>query len=485
MRGILTILSDGEIEQIHEASLRILQEIGIKIPSEKVKKLLAENGAELDGDIVRFPKPVIEEAIRRAPRQITLGARDPKCEWKIPTNEYTLMSTAGFTPFVDDFETGERRYATSSDLIEFAIVGDYLDTCDYFWPIVVPSDLPPAIQDFHSLLISLRNNRKHIMCSCTTEKMAKWHIRLASALVGGEAELRKKPIFSTINCTIAPLTIEKDSSEAMVVLAKAGIPIAPMTMALGGTTAPATIAGTLAVANAEELACLAIVQYACPGAPMIYCSEAATANMRTGAIDYDAPEYPLICAGATQMARFYKLPNYVADIAPGDKIPGSLAPKYKPAETITDMQYTIVSNALLYMIRSDMVANFGSLDDAISASLSKLVLDAEAFEHARAYQRRFEINDDTLALDVISKVGHGGHFLDMDHTLRHYKKEIWGKKLPQTFVLDPAGEGSYTERAKAKVREILATHKPPLIKEVVEDEISMIIQAAEKDIMGE
>ena len=484
MRGILTILSDSEIEQIHGASLRILQETGIKIPSEMVKKLLAENGADIDGDIVKFPKPMIEEAIRRAPQEITLGARDPKCEWKIPTNEFTLMATAGFAPFIDDYETGERRYATSSDLKDFAIVGDYLDTVDYFWPIVVPSDYPPAIQELHSLVISLRNNRKHITCSCTTEKMAQWHIRLAAAIAGGEAELRKKPTISTINCTIAPLTIEKDSSEAMLMLAKAGIPIAPMTMALGGTTAPATIAGTIAVANAEELACLAIVQYACPGSPMIYCSEAATANMRTGAIDYSAPEYPLICAGATQMARFYKLPNYVADIAPGDKIPGSLAPKHKSAETLRDMEYTVVCNALLYMIRSDMVANFGSLDEAISSSLSKLVLDAEAFEHARAYQRRFEINDDTLALDIINKVGHGGHFLEMDHTLKHYKKEIWNKKLPQTFVLDPATEGSFTERAEAKVKEILATHKPPLLEEAVEGEIRMIIQAAEKDIMG-
>ena len=484
MKAILTFLSYSEIEQIHGASLRILQETGIKVTSEKVKKLLAENGAEIGGDIVKFPKSVIEEAIRRAPQEITLEARDPKCGLKIPTDEFTLNALSGFAPFVDDFETGERRYATSSDLKDFAIVGDYLDTVDIFWPIVVPSDYPPAIQELHSLLISLRNNRKHITCSCTTEKMAQWHIRLTAAIVGGEAELRKRPIFSALISPITPLTFEKDASEAIVVLAKSGIPIVPMNMVLGGTSAPATIAGILALANAEQLACLAIVQYACPGAPMVYCSEPATANMRTGGIDYSAPQYPLLCAGGAQMARFYKLPNYVADIAPGDKIPGSIAPEHKSAKTIRDMQYDIVSDALLFMNNTDMVANFGSVDEAISASLSKVVLDAEAFEHVRAYQRRFEINDDTLALDIINKVGHGGHFLEMDHTLKHYKKEIWNKKLPQTFVLDPATEGSFTERAQAKVKEILATHKPPLIEEAVEDEIRMIIPAAEKDIMG-
>jgi len=243
MRGVLTFLSDNEVEQIHEASLQILKETGVRISSEKVRKLLAEHGAVIDGDIVKIPKPMVEEAVRRTPREITLGARDPKCNLKIPTEEFPFMATSGFSPFVDDFETGERRYSTSSDLKDFALVGDYLETVDYFWPIVIPNDLTAPIQDFHSLVIALRNNRKHIQCSCVTEKTAQWQVRLASAVVGGEAELRRRPIFSTINCVVAPLIFEKGSAEAMVVLARAGIPIAPMTMVLGGTTAPVTMAG--------------------------------------------------------------------------------------------------------------------------------------------------------------------------------------------------------------------------------------------------
>jgi len=114
---------------------------------------------------------------------------------------------------------------------------------------------------------------------------------------------------------VAPLTFEKDSSEAMVVLARAGIPIAPMTMVLGGTTAPVTLVGTLAVGNAEELAAIVIVECANPGAPLIYTSEAAPADMKTGEINYKAPEYPLLSAGAAQMTRFYEVPSLVADIS--------------------------------------------------------------------------------------------------------------------------------------------------------------------------
>ena len=484
MKGLLTFLSDNEIEQIHEASLRILKETGVKIPSDKVKNMLADNGAEVNGDIVKLPKSVIEEAISMAPKEIILGARDPKCELKVPTEEFTLMSTSGFAPFIDDFETGERRYATSSDLLNFAIIGDYLDSLDYFWPIVLPNDIKAPLQELHSFVITIRNNRKHITCSCTTEKTAQWLVKLASAVAGSESALREKPLFSTINCPVAPLTIEKDSSEAMVVLAKAGIPVLPMTMVLGGTSAPATMAGVLALANAEELACLSIIQYANPGAPMIYCAEASMANMRTGAIDYDAPEYPLICAGAGQMARFYKLPNFVADIAPGDKAPGSASSKYR-LETKKDLQYNIASDALFFMTNTDLAATFGSVDEAISSSLSQLVLDAEVYEHARAYHRHFAINDDTLALDVINEVGHGGHFLEMKHTLVHFKKEVWNKKLPHTFVLDSSSAGTFIERAQEKVREILATHKPPQIDEGMDKELTSIVEAAEKDILGE
>jgi trimethylamine--corrinoid protein Co-methyltransferase len=484
MRGVLTFLSDSEIEQIHEASLRILKETGVRVPSEKVRKLLAKNGAEIDGDIVKIPKSMVEEAVRMAPREITLGARDPKCDLKIPTEEFPFMATSGFSPFVDDFETGERRYSTSSDLKDFALVSDYLDTVDFFWPIVIPNDLPAPIQDFHSLVIALRNNRKHIQCSCVTGKTAQWQIRLASAVMGDEAELRRRPIFSTINCVVAPLIFEKGSSEAMVVLATAGIPIAPMTMVLGGTTAPVTIAGILAMANAEELASLVIIECANPGAPMIYCSEAAPANMKTGAINYEAPEYPLICAGCAQMARFYKIPDFVADISPGDRLsePASPGPR---SDTMADVESSMMRMIMNLMARTDISSWLGGVDLAMSAALDKLVFDAETYEHARAYLRRFEVNDDTLALDVIHKVGPGGHFLDTKHTLEHFKKEIWSRELSNTFILDPAAKGSFIERAQAKVREILAKHRAPLIEEAVDKEMSRIIEDAERDIGGE
>ena len=473
MRGVLTFLSEEEVGWIHEASLRILKETGIKALSEKVRRLLGENGADVNGDIVKIPGSLVEEAIKKVPERITLCAREPKCDLKLPAGEFPFLATSGFSPFVDDLETGKRRKPTRSDLRDFAVVSDYLNTVDFFWPTIIPGEIAPPLQELYALAISFENNRKHIQCSCVTEKTALWQIRLATAIAGGEEELKKRPLFSTIHCPVAPLTFEKDSSEAMVVLAKAGIPTAPMTMVLAATTAPVTIAGTIAVANAEELAALVIVECANPGAPMIYTSEAAPANMKTGEINYKAPEYPLICAGVAQMARFYKIPDLVSDIsleeAPFDPL---------------SFERNVLKVAMSFMGRTDISPWLGSRDLALSASLDQLVLDAEVCEHARAYLRRFELNGDTLALDVIHKVGAGGHFLGERHTVEHFKKEIWNRTLADTFVLDPMSKGSFSERAKAKVKEILSTHKAPPIKEAVHKKMEQILKDAEKDILG-
>jgi len=475
MKAVLNFLSEDEVEQIHKASLRILKETGVKVHSEKVRTLLAENGAELNGDIVKIPSALVDEAIEKAPKEMILCARDPDFDLKLPSKDFRFLATSGFSPFITtNLETGERRQSTSSDLRDIAIVGDYLDTVDYFWPSVIPNDLSPPLQELNALAIALKNNRKHIQCSCVTEKTARWQIKLASAIVGGESELRKRPIFSTINCPVAPLAFEKDSAEAMVILAKAGIPIAPMTMVLGAATAPATLAGTLAVGNAEELASLVIVECANPGAPMIYTSEAAPANMKTGEINYAAPQYLLLSAGSAQMARFYRLPALAADIW----LEGA---SFEPLS----LERNILKAAMWFMCGADISPSLGCRDLAMSVSLEQIILDAEACEQARAYLRRFEINDGTLAINIIHEVGPGGHFLDKKHTLEHFRREIWSRELSDTLILDPTAKGSFLERAKAKVKEILAEHTAPPVKDDVRREMEQILRDAEKDIAGE
>jgi len=469
--GRLILLSDDELERIHETSLKILQEIGIKVLSKKVQSLLAENGAKVDASpsIVKIPSSLVEEAIKKAPKEIILCGRDPKFDLKLPSKDFTFIATSGYATFIRDLETGEKRMTKTSDLRDFAILSDYLEEVDFFDSIVAPTELPPPVQTVHGLAVSFEHTEKHVLNRALNEKQAKWQIKLAAAIVGGEEELRKKPIFSSVNCPVSPLVFEEGSSEAMVELAKAGIPVVPMSMALCGSTAPATIAGTLIIVNTENLAALVILQCANPGAPMIYCAESTSADMRTGDINYRAPELPLIAAGATQMARLYKLPCYTTSIGM-DETPNDW-------ESLIDASVRL---ALTQMGRGDISAGLGSLENAESSALEQVILDVEAWEQAKAYLRRFKVNEETLGFDAISKVSPGGNFLGLKHTLEHFREEIWLRK--EATIL-PSTSGSLIERAKEKVRQILSSHVPPQLDEEVKREINQILRDCEKDML--
>ncbi|UCC32939.1 MAG: trimethylamine methyltransferase family protein, partial [Candidatus Bathyarchaeota archaeon] len=254
--GRLTFLSDDEVSQIHEMSLKVLQEVGIRVPSKGVQNVLAESGAEVDASrsIAKIPPSLVAEAVKAAPKEFVLCGRNPEHDLKLPTADLPFVAPNGCTNFMNDLETGEKRVTTSSDLRDFAVLCDYLDSVDFFWPVCVPTELQAPLHYIHGFAVALNNIQKHIQFHALSAEDAKWQIKLASAVVGDEEELRRRPIFSSMNCPVAPLVFEKRSSEAMIELARAGIPVAPMSMAASGATAPATIAGTLVIVNSESLA---------------------------------------------------------------------------------------------------------------------------------------------------------------------------------------------------------------------------------------
>ena len=472
--GYLTFLSKEEIALIHENSLKVLQEVGLRIYSKKVQDMLRAKGAECDAgsNLVRIPAPMIEEAIKKAPKEITLCGREPDKDVELPAKGFPFATLSGFSVFMRDMETGEKRSTRSSDLRDFAVLGDYLDAVDFFWPIVTPTEVPPPIQVVQGLAVSFDNTGKHIQYQALNEEQAKWQIKLASALVGDEETLRKRPIISSVQCSVSPLQFERESSEAMVELARAGIPISPMSMALGGVTAPVTLAGTLVTINAEELGALTITQCANPGSPMIYCVESTPANMWSGEINYQAPEIPFISAGCAQIARFYGLPCQVAQMGM-DETPSDLESLNKSAALF----------ALNNMCRTDITGGFGSLEAADSSALEQVILDVEAWERSRAFLRGFKIDEETLAFDAIRSVGPGGTFLAMKHTIEHFRREIWLRKPTDTVLLEKATDGSLVDKAKAKVREILSTHQPPQIGKDVKNEMRSIMEECKKALL--
>jgi trimethylamine---corrinoid protein Co-methyltransferase len=421
----LGFMEKGEEDVIHGQTIECLESLGVVVHSESVLKMLKGAGADVDlkKQTAKIPERLILEAIKKAPKSITLAARDQKRDMRIPTERYPFVSTAGVTVFMTDFETGERRKATSRDLADFARLADSLDPIDAFWPIVTTSDVPAHAQFANELWISLQNTTKHILGSAGSGTLgtpdARTQIALAALVAGGPDKLKKRPLFSVLSCIVPPLVFETGAVEAQVEYARAGIPIISMSMCMGGMTAPVTLAGTILTLNIENLASLVITQTAAPGAPHIYCSEATLGNVVTGLIGYRGAEAPMIFAAAAQMARRYGLPKMSGILGIDGDVPGVGIP-------FGELSSLMLSS----MSGTDLCSGIGGLDLDKGCSLEQVVIDAMMWEEYRAFMRDFSVTRESAALDVIERVGPGNNFLNDPHTVRNFRNQMFmrGKK---------------------------------------------------------
>ena len=468
----LVVLSKEERELIHESSLKSLREIGMLIRSESTLKMLEDAGADVDYSkrVAKMPEEMVAEALKKAPKSIRLCARDSKNDLEIPVSGPPFVATTGLGVYVRDMETGEKRPSTRKDIGDFIRLADGLSGVDFVWTSITANDVPQYSHGLHELWTAMQNTTKHVNgVSIMSAADSRRQIELASLVAGGEDELRKRPLFSVICCSIAPLSYEGGVVEGMIEFVKAGIPIMSMSMSLSGGTAPVTLAGTLTNANTENLASLVITQTAAPGSPHIYCSSSAPISMKTGVINYMAPEQCLIAAGLGQMARSYNLPSMVGDWGVNDfETPGV---PHSFTETI--------GVALSTMGNSDLVSGIGGIDAVKGVSFEQAVIESKIWENFKGFMRDFIVSPETIALDVVRQVGHGNTFLTHPHTAKNFRKELFfrdQKTLPWEATLSDR----MVPEAKDLARQILKEHSvQPMDSEIV-SRGDKIIQEHEK-----
>jgi len=383
------------------------------------------------------------------------------------------FSADGGPPFILDWETGKRRYSTSEDIARCARVADYLDHVNLVWTLGVASDVPSPMQDIVGMCTILRNSEKHYEGSALSAKEAQYEIEIAAAIVGGKKELKKRPIFSVNACSISPLMHEKGITEGAIELVRAGIPVVIYPMPMAGTTGPITLAGTMVVSNTEFLSGLVILEFASPGAPVVYAADVSTVDSKTG-IGIESPEDSLMDLALHQLARYYDLPTEVEVSCSTSKLLDTQAGYQK---AISLIPHTLAA--------PDIILGLGALEGARITSPEAMVIDNEIIDYALRFVKGLEVNDETLAVDVINKVGPGGIFLGEKHTLKHFR-ERWMPRLSDIYSFETwekNGSKPIDKVAKEKVREILATHKPEPIPEDVEKEISQILKRAEAELL--
>ena len=471
----ISFLSESEIEAIHNASLQVLEKTGIKVMSEPALDILKKAGANVDYETghVTINRNLVEEALKVAPRTVKYCARNPKYDFVLNKQESHFCATGG-PPFMVDWETGKRRYSTSEDIAQCARIADYLDHVDLIWPLGAGNDVPAPVRYIVDMWTSLKNSEKHFEGDSTTGKEARYQIEIAAAIVGGREALRERPIFSHVICTLPPLCYDKGMTEASIELGKAGIPVAIMPMPTAGGTGPATLAGTMVVNNAEFLGGLVIQEFASPGAPVVYAAAVGTIDFKTGA-NMPSPESSLMHLGLNQVARYYDLPSEIG-------VTGGTAAKVLDTQAGYERARTILTQI---STKPDIALGMGGLEGARMTSAEALVIDNEIIDYALRFVEGFEVNEDTLAVDVIDKVGPGGIYLGEKHTVQHFR-ERWMSRLSDISsyeTWEKQGSRTIDEVAREKVREILATHRVAPLPEDVEKEIGRILKRAEAELL--
>lgn len=467
-RAFMKFLSKDEEDLLHGQSIRTLEELGVLVRSRRVLEMLGNAGAivDLDKMTAKLPEGMVMDAVRKAPREFTLCARDPRHDLKIPVSGIPFAATTGLASYLTDIDTGERRNATRRDVADFARLSDSIEFVDFFWTPVVPMDVPDRSHAAHLLWTSLLNTAKHVQqVEVVSTEDANVQIELAALLAGGKEELRKRPLFSVVSSPISPLSYEKGSIEAQVEFSKAGIPIVSMTMPLCGFTSPVTIAGSINLVNAENLASLVVSQCAAEGAPFVYSSAAVPADMRTGSVPSGPAEMPAMAAGLSQLARRYGLPCMIGGwgLCNGTK-PGA------------DMSLSEISSYVVEMFSMvDLTCGFGSMDGAKGASLEQVVIDAYTWGNFRSSLREMRVDEQTIALDALKAVGHGGTFISHPHTLRNFRESIHLRDESKRAWEATLSYGMVDE-ARSLAKKLLKEHSAPETdKSVVEQGDSLIL----------
>jgi trimethylamine--corrinoid protein Co-methyltransferase len=460
----IKILKDAQLSQVKQATLDVLADVGIHSPSKQCLEIYAEHGAIVDFEThnVKIPPDVVIEAMSHAPRYYTMGARLPEFDLKLD-GQTTYLATDGTGVETVDFKTGQRRNSVKDDVAKMARVTDYLPSLGFYWPMVSAQD-HPLTACLHELEASLLNTVKHIQTpTVVTAEDARAAIEMAQVVGGDKASLRERSPLSFLICTIAPLAHDRDSMEAALVFAEAGIPVGFMSMGLAGSTAPASIAGTMLIGDAEMVSAMVLIQMAYPGAPVYYSMMPGVMHPRTGAFLGNALNGDLMYSGGVQLADMWGVPT-LAGVGPGS------------SESGWDSAAGIASSMLLCVLAgAETISGIGLRESCTLLFPESLVLDSELYDIARVEAAGIDISAETLAIDVIKQVGPNGHYLNLPHTRDNIRK----LEIPER-ILSTLGSVDPIEYAKEKTDWILKNHKPEPLPEAQQKELKRIVQAADQ-----
>ena len=474
--NLLNILTKDEARSMHIAALETLEKTGMNCPSTKIAEVFGNAGADLedDGKRLKIPQHLVEESLRKAPKTILFAGRNPKHDIILEDGRIYFGMGGTPTPYIRDLETGEFRRPGKKDMVECTRLGDGLPNMKFLMTLAGAFDVPYEVEYVHEFEALFNNTEKPILFSVPGGDASKRVLEMASTIVGGMDALRKRPIFSLYAETVSPLSFT-EANENIIEFARARVPIALGPMPMTGSTAPVTVAGCNLIGTCENLAAITLIQLVTPGAPVVYAGWATHMDPLTTRCAYGAPEFTLgTDAVNASMAHYYGLPCYGFGGCSDSKFPDAQA----GAEVMMNAMVAALSGV-------NLIHDCGYLAGGSVGSMEMAVITNEIAGMVQRIARGVEVNDETLAVDVIREVGPGGHFLSHKHTLKWVRDAFMPQLFDRTSEVTwmKAGKKQIYEIARDKAKKILKEHSPEPLPKDVQQKITEIVKKAEKELV--
>ena len=471
--GFYQYVSEEQLSQIHMASLEILERTGVVVHDEEALRLLIDGGAYIDGNRVRIPAHMVEAAIASAPSKITFCDVDGGRKLHLFSNNVYYGLGTDLPGFIDPY-TGEIRETVMQDVENVAKVAEVSDGIDFVANSGLASDAEQSVVDLYHLKTVRTYCHKPNWITATNYGNMKALIDMAAVSAGGYDELRRSPTIGYYGEPISPLVNSKEALQKLLLCAEYGIPSTWASGVIAGGTGPVTLAGTIALGNAEGLSGLVIHQLKAPGAPFILGLVGSAMDMKTSISSYGGPELPMIHAVLGQLGRFYGLPSYgTAGCSDSNAIDAQAG--YESA----------FSNLMAALGGTNLVHDVAYLGAGLIGSLETILLNSDIIGAVKRTLQGITVNEETLCLDLIDKVGPGGEYMTQPHTFKHYREEAFypeymNRKQHQVWK-QSGGEDLHAVLNK-KVREIIEADTKPILPDHVLAQYNEIIKRREEEV---
>jgi trimethylamine--corrinoid protein Co-methyltransferase len=460
-------LSDEQCRQLHQASLKILERTGARLHHQPAVDLLRDAGAHVsEGNRVRIPPRLVERAFESVPREVVLFDRHGRPAMALG-GQRTYFGTGSDCLNIVDHRSGERRKPLLQDVVAGVTLCDALPNIDFVMSMFLPTDVPDLVSDRYQMEVMLSRTVKPIIYVTNEFAGCQDAVAMAEAVVGGADALCRQPLAACYINVTTGLRHNEEALQKLLFLSERGLPAAYIPVALGGATARVALAGNMAIWNAGCLVGLVLSQLNRPGAPFITTGWGASAlDMRTAVSPYVEPEKAFI---AQELAHLYRLPMFA--------LGGCSDSKLVDQQAGIEAALTLMTNMLA---GSHLVHDIGYLESGLSGSLAQVVICDELIDWLRTALGPVEINDETLALDLIDEVGPDGHFIDTDHTLEHFRQRWYPALIERHDYQGWLEEGGQDlgRRAAARVDEILEAHRPEPLPDDVLARLREIVASA-------